>query len=147
MSALAEDAAEHFREGEDELAVGNVVADGGGDPLAGLADAALVAGGAEVAGLAGEGEELFVTAFGAMEAGEAGGEIAAPEKGADGGDGIGAQWPHGAAVVLFVAGKEIVPSVVDDLPERRGARAARVVDGHGSPYQHSSGQRGDCVLL
>jgi len=49
---------------------------------------ALVAGGAEVAGLAGEGEELFVAAIGAMEAGEASGEIAAPEESADGGDGI-----------------------------------------------------------
>jgi hypothetical protein len=58
---------------------------GGGDPCAGLAGAALVAGGAEVPGLAGEGEELFVAAIGVMEAGEAGGEIAAAEEGADGG--------------------------------------------------------------
>ena len=76
-----------------------------------------------------------------MEAGEAGGEIAAPEKGADGGDGIGAQRSHGAAVVLFVAGEEIVVGVVDDLPEGRGARAARVVDGgHEGPWEHSAGQ-------
>jgi len=118
VAALAEDAAQHFREGEDELAVRNVVADGGGDPTAGLSDAALVACGAEVAGLAGEGEELLMAAIGAMEAGKAGSEIAAAEKGADGGDGIGAQWPHGAAVVLFVAGEEVVPDVVDDLPQR-----------------------------
>lgn len=72
----------------------------------------------EVAGLAGEGEELFVPALGAMEAGEAGGEITAAEEGADAGDGIGAQRSHGAAVVLFVAGEEIVPGVVDDLPQR-----------------------------
>ena len=52
-----------------------------------------------------------------VKAGEAGGEIAAPEKGADGGDGIRAQWSHGAAVVLFVGGEEVVPGVVDDLPE------------------------------
>jgi hypothetical protein len=115
VAAFAEDAAQHFRKGEHELAVRNVVADGGGDPYAGLTDAALVTGGAEVARLAGEGEELFVAAIGAMNAGEAGGEIAAPEKGADGGDGIGAQRSHGAAVMLFVAGDEIVPSVVDDL--------------------------------
>ena len=118
VTALAEDAAQHFREGEDELAVGNVVADGVGDPCAGLAHAALVAGGAEVPGLTGEGEEFLVPALRAMEAGEAGGEVAAPEKGADGGDGLGAQWSHGAAVVFFVAGDEIVPGVVDDLPER-----------------------------
>ena len=134
VAALAENAAEHLREGEDELTVGHVVADGGGDPSAGLPDAALVAGGAEVAGLAGEGEELFVAAVGAMEAGEAGGEVAAAEEGADGGDGIRAQRSHGAAVVGFVSGEEVVPGVVDELPEGRGARAARVVDGgHGLP--------------
>jgi hypothetical protein len=101
-----------------------------------------MAGGAEVAGLAGEGEELFVAAIGAMEARETGSEVAAAEEGADRGDGIGAHRSHGAAVVLFVAGEEIVPGVVDDLPEGRGARAARVVDGgHGRPWEHSPGQR------
>ena len=138
VPALAEDAAQHFRECEDELAVRDFVADGGGDPSAGLADAALVAGGAEVAGLAGEGEELLVTAIGTMKAGEAGSEIPAPEESADGGDGIGAQWSHGAAVVFFVVGEEIVPGVVDDLPKGRGARAACMVDGgHADPWGHS----------
>ncbi len=75
---------------------------------------------------------FFVDALGAMKAGEAGSEITAPEESADGGDGIGTQWSHGAAVVLFVAGDEIVPGVTDDLPEGRGARAARMMDrGHG----------------
>lgn len=87
-----------------------------------------MAGGAEVAGLAGEGEELFVPAIGAVEAGEAGGEVAAAEEGADGGGGFGAQRSHGAAVMLFVAGEEVIPSVVDKLPEGRGARAAGVMD-------------------
>ena len=40
VPAFAEDAAEHFWEGEDKLAVGNCVADGGGDPCGGLADPA-----------------------------------------------------------------------------------------------------------
>ena len=75
MPALAEDAAQHFRDGENELAVRDFVADGGGDPGSGLAGAALVAGGAEVAGLAGEGEELLMPALGAMEAGEALSEV------------------------------------------------------------------------
>ena len=85
-----------------------------------------------------------MAALGAMEASEARGEIAAPKEGADGGDGIGAQRSHGAAVVLFVAGDEIVPGVVDDLPEGRGARAARAVNrGHkGCSWEHSSGQCG-----
>jgi len=59
MPALAEDAAQHFREGEHELAVRDVVADGRGDSLARVLDAALVTGGAEAARLAGEGGELF----------------------------------------------------------------------------------------
>ena len=57
---------------------------GGGEdfevPVAGAADAALVAGGAEVAALAGESEEALVAAAGirADQAGESGGEVAAP---------------------------------------------------------------------
>jgi len=46
VAAFAEDAAEHFRDGEDELAVGDGVADGVRDPSAGLEGAALVTGGA-----------------------------------------------------------------------------------------------------
>ncbi len=132
LAALAEDAAKHFREGEDELAVWNVAADGGGDPCAGLAGAALVAGGAEVAGLAGEGEEFLVPAGRAMEAGEAGGEVATAHEGADGGDGIRAQRSHEGAVAFFVAGEEIIPRLADDLPERRCAGTPGMVDGgHG----------------
>ena len=67
------------------------MADGGGDPTGGLADAALVAGGAEVATLAGEGEEFFVAAVRAVEAEEAGGEVAAAEEVADGGEDVGAE--------------------------------------------------------
>ena len=55
VAALAEDAAQHAGNGEDELAVGNGLAEGFGDPVAGGADAALVAGRADVATLAGEG--------------------------------------------------------------------------------------------
>jgi len=39
------------RNGVDKLAVRDFVADGGGDPIGGLANAALVAGGTEVAAL------------------------------------------------------------------------------------------------
>ncbi len=66
---------------------------------------------------------------GALEAGEAGGEVAAAEEGLDGGDGGGAQGAKGFAVVLFVVGEEVVPAVVDELPEGRGAGAAGLVDG------------------
>ena len=117
MAAFAEDAAQDAGDGEDELAVGDFVADGGGDPVAGGADAALVAGGAEVAALAGEGEEAFVAAVRALEAGEAGGEVATAEKGLDGGDGGGRERAEGFAVVFLVVGEEVVPAVVDELPE------------------------------
>jgi len=73
VAALAEDVAQDFRDGENELAVRDFVAVGSGDPIGGLADAALVAGGAEVAALAGEGEEAFVAAIGTLEAEETGG--------------------------------------------------------------------------
>jgi hypothetical protein len=91
VAAFAEDAAQDFGDGEDELPVRDFVTDGGGDPIGGLADAALVAGGAEVAAFASEGEEVLVTAVGTVEAEEAGGEIAAAEEGFDGGRGGGAR--------------------------------------------------------
>ena len=87
-----------------------------------------------------------MAAIGAMKAGEPGGGGAAAEEGADGGDGIGAQRPHGAAVVLFVAGNEIVPGMLDDLPEGRDAGPACMVDGghEGCSREHSSGQLSPC---
>jgi hypothetical protein len=47
-----------------------------GDPTGGLEDTVLMAGGAEEAGLAGEGEQVLMAAAGAGEAGEAGGKVA-----------------------------------------------------------------------
>lgn len=99
VAAFAEDAAEDFGDGEDELAVGDFVADGRGDPIGGLADAALVAGGAEMAAFAGEGEEALVTAVRAVEAEEAGGEVAAAKEVADGGEDVGAERAEGGPKV------------------------------------------------
>ena len=129
LAAFAEDATEDLGDGEDKLAVGNFVADGGGDPIAGRADAALVARGAEVAALAGEGEEAFVTAVGALEPGKAGGEVAAAEEGFDGGGGDRVERAEILAVPFFVVGEEFFPAVVDELPEWRGAGAAGLVNG------------------
>lgn len=89
----------------------------------------LVAGGAEVATLAGEGEEAFVAAIRALEPGEAGGEVTAAEKGLDGGDGGGGKRAEGFAVVRFVVCEEVIPAVVNQLPEGRGAGTAVLVDG------------------
>ncbi len=65
-----------------------------------------------------------MAATGAEESGEAGGEVAAAEEVFDVSDGVGAQGPDGGMVVLFVAGEEIVPTMVNQLPEGRGAGAA-----------------------
>ncbi len=75
-----------------------------------------------MATLAGEGEEAFVATIRAQEAGEAGGEVAASEEGLNGGGCGGAERSEGFAVVFFVTSEEVVPSVVDELPEggRRG---------------------------
>jgi len=129
MTSFAEDAAEDAGDGEDELAVGDFVADSGGDPVAGGADAPLVAGRAEVAAFAGEGEEALVAAIGALEAGEAGGEVATAEERFNGGSGGGVERAEGLAVFGFVVGEEVVPAVVDELPKGRGAGAAGLVDG------------------
>lgn len=128
-AAFAEDVAEDLGDGEDELTVGDIVADGAGDPIAGASDAALMARGAEVAGLAGEGEKTLVAAVGALKSGEAGGEIAAAEEGLDGGDGLRAQRTEGLAVAGFVLGEKVVPAVMDELPEGRGTGTAGLVDG------------------
>jgi hypothetical protein len=131
LAAFAEDASEHLWDGEHELAVWHFVADGGGDPVARGADTALMAGRAEMAALAGEGEEAFVAAIGALEAGEAGSEVATAQEGFDGGDGGRVERAEILAVPFFVFGQKSVPTVVDELPEGRGAGAAGLVDaGH-----------------
>ena len=129
VAAFAKDAAQDFGDGEDELAVGDIVTDGGGDPVTGGADAALVAGGAEVAALAGEGEEAFVAAIRALESGEAGGEVTAADKGLDGADGGGWKRAEGFTVFRFVVCEEVIPAIVDELPEGRGTGTAGLMDG------------------
>jgi hypothetical protein len=84
VAALAEDSAEDFGNGEDELAVGDGQAHMVCDPTGGLEGPALVAGGTEVAGLAGEGEQVLVAAAGADESGEACGEVAAAHESLNG---------------------------------------------------------------
>ena len=70
-----------------------------------------------------------MAAVGTLEAGEAGGEVTAAKEGLDGGDGGGAERTEGFAVVFFVVGEEVVPAVVDELPEGRSAGTAGLVDG------------------
>ena len=129
LAALAEDASQGLGHGEDELSVGHVEAEDAGDPVAGLADFALVAARAEVAGLAGEGEEPLVAAVGTLQPREPGGEVAAAVELADDGYGVEAERAVDGAVAAFVTGHEIAPGAVDDLPERRGAGTTGTVDG------------------
>jgi hypothetical protein len=71
----------------------------------------------KVARLAGEGEEVLVSAVRTLEPRETGGEVAAAMEQADDLDGIVAERAVDRAVVLFVAGDKIGPAVVDDLPQ------------------------------
>ncbi len=117
LAAFAEDTAEDFGDGEDELAVGHFMTDGGGDPIAGGTDAPLMTGRTKVAAFASEGEQAFVPAVGAFEAREAGCEIATAEEGFDGGGGGRVERTEGRSVLLFVIREEVFPAVLDDLPE------------------------------
>jgi len=75
----------------------------------------MVAGGAEVAALAGEGHELCMAAAGALEAGEAGSQVAAARKRLDAGDGCRVERAVGRAVAGFVVGEEIVPVILSGI--------------------------------
>ena len=116
-STFAEDTAQGPGHGEHELAMRHLEADLVGDPISQGTDAALVAAGTEVSSLAGEGEQLLMAAVGALEAGEAGGEIAAAVELIDHGHGIPTQLTVSPAMVGFVVGDELVPGIVDDLPK------------------------------
>ena len=138
LAALAENAAEGFRHGEDELPVWHVEAEDAGNPFACLADFALMTARTEVAGLARKSEEALVPAVRALEPRETGGEVAAAVELADDGDGIGAERAVDGAMALFVAGDEIGPAMMDDLPKGRGAGTARAVDrGHITALKNS----------
>ncbi len=109
--------------------MGNGLANGVGDPCAGVEGATLMAGGAEVAGFAGEGDQVLVAAVGTEESGEAGGKVAAAKEVLDVFDGLRTQGAHGGTVVFLVAGEEFFPDAADELPKRCGPRAAGRVDG------------------
>jgi hypothetical protein len=129
LAALAEDAAEGFRHRKHELPVWNIKAEDAGDPVAGLADFALMATWTEVARLAGEGEEALVAAVGTLEPRESGGEVSAAVELANDVNGVASQRAVNGAVAFLVTGFEVGPAVVDELPEGRGSGTARAIDG------------------
>ena len=67
-------------------------------------------------------------AFRAMQPGEALGEIATAIVFFDDLDSISAERAVGFAVVGFVIGLELVPTLVDDLPKRGGSGPARMIN-------------------
>ncbi len=129
LSSLAKDASQGFRHGEDELPVRHFETDGAGDPLAGLEDLSLVATGTEVAGLAGEGEQFFVSTVRALNAFKPGGEITAAVELLDNGDRVATKRAVDGTVGRFVSCLKIGTGMVDNVPERRGAGTARAIDG------------------
>ena len=70
-----------------------------------------------------------MTAVRALETRETSCEVTAAEKGLDGGYGAVTERSEGLAVVLFVVCEKIIPAVVNNLPEGRGAWATGLVDG------------------
>ena len=79
VAVALEIGAEHFGDGQDVVAVGHGGQDVVEDEAGGGLDVFLVAGGTEPAAFAGEGEEVFVAAVVAADAGEAAVEVAAVE--------------------------------------------------------------------
>jgi len=117
FSPFAENAAQGLGHRKDELSVRHVEAEDAGDPVAGGADLPLMTARAEMARLAGEGEEALVSTVRALEPREPGGEVAAAVELADDGYGVGAERTVDGAVAFLVARDEIVPAMVDDLPQ------------------------------
>jgi hypothetical protein len=63
------------------------------------------------------------------EAEKAGGEVAAAEEVADGGEDVGAERAEGGSVFFLVGDEEVVPGGGEDLPKWGGAGSAGLVNG------------------
>jgi hypothetical protein len=129
FAPFAEDPAEGFRHRKHELPVRHVEAEDARDPVAGLADFALMAARAEVARLAGEGEEALVAAVGTLEPRESGGEVSAAVELANDVNGVASQRAVNGAVAFLITGLEIGPAMVHNLPQGRSTGTARAIDG------------------
>ena len=102
--------AEHFRNGQDVMAVGHGRQDAGGQEGGGGVDVFLVAGGAEPAAFAREGQEVFVDDLGDD----------------------GAQGAETGLVVVRVVCDERGEVAVGALPKGRAARVAGAIEVHGA---------------
>ena len=73
----------------------------------------------------------------AVQTGKALSEIAATVVFFDDLNGVSAERPVGYAVVGFVMGLELVPTLVDDLPKRGSSGAARTINSrHNCLFEH-----------
>jgi hypothetical protein len=118
-----------FGDGEDELPVGNGRADGVGDTVSGQQGPLLVATWAEATLTTGEGDEHFVTAVGAADAGKAQMGIAAAEQSAGN---LADDRPPRSVTPRVTAGidpLELGQIALDGTIQRRVARPARAIDG------------------
>jgi len=83
-----------------------------------------------------------VSTIGAMETSEALREITATVVFFDDLNGISAERAVGFAVVGFVMGLELVPTLVDDLPKRGSSGPARMINSrHNCLIEHLKGTR------
>jgi hypothetical protein len=127
-----EEGAETFGDGPDELAMGNESADLVGEMEAKKEGAFLGATGADAALLAGEGDEEFVPAIGATDAGEAVVEVAALEELVDGLVDDGSPITKLAGITFGIDGAEVIEVLADEAMEVGFQRLTGAVDGGGS---------------
>ena len=114
LAAIAEDAAQRPGHGEDELPVRHIEADAVRDPIAHVPDTPLVRAGAEMTGLAGEGQQLLMTAVRALQAGEPGREVTAAIELVDHGHGVATQRAVGRSVILtYSSGRVRWPGIAN----------------------------------
>ena len=126
----AEVRAQHLGDAEGEVTVRDREQDRLREQRAEKLDLLLVAGGAEPAPLAGEGEQVLVLAVVAPDAGEAVFQVATVQKLVNDLGDDRAQEPVAGLETLFVGGKKGVEVPGQALPERRGAGFAGAVGLH-----------------
>ncbi len=83
-------------------------------------------------------EVISLAAGNGLRAGEARRQVAAAEEELDDGDGGGVERTVGRAVAFLMGREKVRPAVMDELPERRGAGAAGLMDGRHKEcaYEH-----------
>ena len=122
--------AQHFRDGQDLVAVGHRGHHPVQDEPGGVLDVFLVAGGAEPAAFAGEGQQILVLAAVAADPGEAAFEVAAFEEFVDDFGDDGAQAAIARLVSRRVNRLKLAVVAVGALPERRLLRIPGAVNLH-----------------